>query len=177
MPARSEWNRGEVVAGVLNIISKENYNHFYSPVAWGDDLTECTLSKEPGCIELFIAGFPSPLIVNTGKLFFESFSDPIWNYFRLETNALDPTGIYKQNDLEEEIVIELQSGEYIPSEHWNTNNSQETANGRLVYRHLKPSANVIFTKNSPYNEEASTYDGRHSKITSDEFRNYIQTLI
>ncbi len=33
---------------------------------------------------------------------------------------------------------------------------------------------VIFCKRSPYNLDASTYDGRHNEMTTDEFRKYIQ---
>ncbi|WP_143960188.1 hypothetical protein [Litoribacter populi] len=36
---------------------------------------------------------------------------------------------------------------------------------------------VIFCKRSIYNRNPSTYDGRHNKMTTDEFRDYIQRSV
>jgi hypothetical protein len=48
------------------------------------------------CIELITDGIAH--IVRPAHLTFESFDDdPEWNYFRLETETLEPCGVYEAN--------------------------------------------------------------------------------
>lgn len=46
---------------------------------------------------------------------------------------------------------------------------------RQVVRQLKGSF-VIFSKNSFYNRTTGTYDGRHEKMSGDDFRLYIEKV-
>ncbi len=49
-------------------------------------------------------------------------------------------------------------------------------NSRIVDRHIKGDF-VIFQKTSTYNRITDTYDGRHNKMSTDEFRLYIEEKV
>jgi hypothetical protein len=61
----------------------------------------------------------------------------------------------------------------------------EEATGRRARAEYRPyrvgrytsGAFVIFCKGSPYNQNSSTYDARHSRVTADRFRSYIKQFV
>jgi len=123
----------------------------------------------------------------------ESFGyDHEWNYFRLETEELEPSGVYDDEIDEEsyntkegkEDVTEIYPGQYeaygfLESSRYREQEDYEydrPKEMRHVTRWFRGSF-VIFCKRSLYNRTSSTYDGRHNKMTTDEFREYIQGVI
>lgn len=189
VPRTKEWIGLDNIAFTLNKIGFNNsgaYNHTFLPGGGGMDLLGAKKSDiEQGCLEV---DFGTPYILKPLKLTFNSFdSGPEWFYFRLETAHLKPSGVYEEisDDAEYEEVCELPGGEYIDRGYYDhgyygTNEygdelrlPKET---RVVSRYLKGSF-VIFGKFSPYNKVSSTYDGRHDKMTSDQFKKFIQTVI
>jgi len=100
------------------------------------------------------------------RLLFESIGkDTQWNYFRLEFDSLIP--IFRVNLEGREQLIETEVGyeEY-----------REDESGNPVIRYIDDGAIVIFQKTSIYNRISETYDGRHSKMNTEEFKTYIEEL-
>jgi hypothetical protein len=177
IPSQCEWRELEDIVSVLNTIgSVDNSNHMFYPTGGGLDVESSKLSIEINCIEIF-AGLTS--ILKPKRLTFESFKDPIWNYFRLETEELEPSGVYKEKEYPSEELIEIESGKYFNRSYWDEGEyqGQKLPNtARVLTRHLKGTF-VIFAKSSYYNRNSSTYDARHNKMTSEEFRTYIENII
>ncbi len=189
-PTRVIWENNEDIIKVLNVLgSYDNLNHMFFPDGGGLDLENSKLSTERDCIELNFGGLID--IVKPKRLIFESFGfDPEWNYFRLELNELEPTGINKTREGEEpygklydhEGVSEIHPGSYDKYEIVEHNYDYmemgyEIPNtARQVSRWFR-GAFVVFNKTSIYNQTSSTYDGRQNKMDTDEFRKYIQEWI
>ncbi|PFB81961.1 protein kinase domain-containing protein [Bacillus cereus] len=164
IPSRVIWEDMEDIINVLNIIgSIPNLNHMFYPGGGGMDLLKVELATEPDCIALYTGLMD---IVKPKRLLFESIGkDAQWNYFRLEISSLDP--IINRNSLGYEQLLEHDKGYEQYSEY---------SQGRTVDRFFKEGAFVIFQKTSIYNRISATYDGRHSKMNTDEFKSYIETL-
>jgi len=202
IPSRVVWESLEDIIKVLKLVCRyDNLNHVFFPRGGGLDLCDARLSFEEDCLEL---DFQLIHIVRPIRFVFESFNyNPEWNYFRLEAGGLTPVSndvvkkVVKKPDVEmnvdleerkeEEVeyayeeLSELSPGEYYPYDILkNRQNYKEdylfTKESRHVKRWLKGSF-VIFGKRSIYNLIPSTYDGRHSTMSNDEFRKYIQDAV
>ncbi|MEF8683257.1 UNVERIFIED_CONTAM: protein kinase [Bacillus cereus] len=164
IPSRVIWEDKEDIVNVLNIIgSIPNLNHMFYPGGGGMDLLKVELATEPDCMTLYTGLID---IVKPKRLLFESIGkDSQWNYFRLEISSLNP--IINRNSLGYEQLLEHDKGyeEY-----------SEYSQGRTVDRFFEEGAFVIFQKTSTYNKISATYDGRHSKMNTDEFKSYIEML-
>ena len=188
IPSRVIWDDINDIVKILKVVcSFNNLNHMFFPISGGLDLEDVRLAHEEGCIEL---DSQSIHIVKPKRLLFESFGyNHEWNYFRLETEELKPSGVYETEDGEEpyershdeEAVSELSPGQYYPyyimeDSSYYKDDYPITDFSRHITRGFRGSF-VIFCKRSPYNLDVSTYDGRHNKMTTDEFRKYIQRSV
>lgn len=179
-PSRAEWFDIETIVSILNTVGpKTNLNHLFFPRGGGLDLERAALSvRETGCIELTTDGLVS--LLKPKSLHFESFgSGEEWDYFRLECAPLEPSGVYESNERGYEEVLDLGGGSYVERIYWDHGEYDgeplpDTA--KPVSRYFE-GAFVIFQKTSTYNKIPSTYDGRHSKMTSNEFRRHIEQMI
>ena len=191
IPQRVIWDDINDIVKVLKVVcSFDNLNHVFFPRSGGLDLKDARLSHEEGCIEL---DFQLIDIVKPKRLLFESFGyEHEWNYFRLETGDLEPSGVYEKEEEDKDVpsedeplsdernyeeLSELSPGEYYPyhileDRYHYKDDYLITDYARHVTRWFKGSF-VIFCKRSTYNLTSSTYDGRHNKMTTDEFREYI----
>jgi serine/threonine-protein kinase len=189
VPETKLWTGASVIAEQLNNIGyakSRAFNHTFMPGGGGLDLTSAQISTlEPGCIEINFDSIKH--VVKPSKLYFHSFySDPQWFYFRLETDNLKPSGVYKNSaGLDFEEVCRLPEGELIDRSYYDYGYYRSDESGReirlpsgseVVIRQFGGSF-VIFGKFSAYNQNSSTYDGRHNKMTNDEFRSHIQSVI
>ena len=142
------------------------------------DLEGAKLGLEPHTIELIIDVNYVDLI-KPKRLIFENFgTNAQWNYFRIETDELEPTGI-RSVYRDYEALIEVGPLHYIDRSYWDEGyyeGERLPSNARLVTRYMKGDF-VIFSKTSFYNHASSTYDGRHNKMTTDEFREYISQKV
>ena len=188
-PKRVIWEDINDIINVLKVLcTYDNLNHMFFPNGGGLDLEDARLSVEEGCIEL---DFQLIDIVKPKRLIFESFGyDPEWNYFRLELDELEPSGVYETEEGEEpynkkydyEAVSELYPGHYDKYdlvEHrydYQDMGYEIPENARQVTRWFRGSF-VIFNKRSTYNLTPATYDGRHNKMDTEEFRSYIQRCV
>lgn len=175
MPQRVIWENPKDIAYILNLIgSIAALNHMFYPSGGGMDLEGAKLGLEPNTIEL-IVDLRSVELIKPQRLIFENFnSDTQWNYFRLETDFLEPTGIGGVYRGSEELV-EIEPLHYIDRVYWDEgryDGEELPSTARLVNRFMEGNF-VLFAKKSFYNHAPSTYDGRHNKMTTDEFREYI----
>lgn len=185
-PKRVVWEELNDIINILKVVSSyDNLNHMFFPNGGGSDLENARASHEKGCIEL---DFQLIGIVKPKRLLFESFGyNPEWNYFRLELDELEPSGVNENEDGEEpyernndsEAVSELYPGQYDKYNIVGYRYEYEEMgydipkSARHVTRWFR-GALVIFNKRSPYNLTTYTYDGRHNEMSTDEFRDYIQ---
>jgi serine/threonine-protein kinase len=180
IPQRVFWKDANQIIIILNILgNSKNFNHTFFPDGGGLDLESAKLSIEKACIELRCNSLV--YIVKPLRLIFESFSeDPQWNYFRLETGGLDPIEErIKDNDFSFEVFTEISPGKYVEYSAWDNdeyNGKPLPDTARPVARYFKGDF-VIFCKKSYYNKDHSTYDGRHNKMTTEQFRKYIELCI
>jgi hypothetical protein len=175
IPEHCQWTKLEHIISVLNTIGSVATHMFY-PTGGGLDVKSSKLSIENNCIEIF-TGLTD--ILKPTQLLFESFDDPIWNYFRIETSELQPSGVYQNQNYLSEDLTEIETGKYVNRSYWDEGEYQgqklpKTA--RVLTRHLKGSF-VIFATASYYNRKSSTYDARHNKMMAEEFRTYIEKII
>ena len=180
VPDRASWSDREDIVKVLNLLERmPNLNHMFVPTGGGIDLDSAEIAAEEGCIALN-ESFGNPDIIKPKRLIVENISkDYEWSYFRLELEALQPIFQDEDFDFEFEEVTEDIPGHY---ESWICANYGYYENGeplpegaRMVARYLRGSF-VIFLKTSIYNQINGTYDARHNKMDSEEFRQYIEML-
>jgi serine/threonine-protein kinase len=177
IPLHCKWTKPKDIISILNTIgSVDNSNHMFYPTGGGLDVKSSKLSIEEDCIEIF-TGLTD--ILKPKLMSFESFSDPIWSYFRIETSELNPSGVYEARDYPSEELAEIETGRYFNRIYWDEGEylgQKLPESARVLTRHLKGSF-VIFAKTSHYNRNSSTYDARHNKMTSEKFRDYIENVI
>lgn len=176
IPDSAYWSNREDIVKVLNLLGRmPNLNHMFVPSGGGMDLSYAEIATEDGCISINSLVTD---IVKPKKLIAENISkDYIWSYFRLELDNLEP--ILDDIDFEYEELTEDIPGHYIPgvcSEYgYYENNSPLPKGYRKVNRYLRGNY-VIFLKTSIYNKIDGTYDARHNKMNTEEFRKYIESL-
>lgn len=186
IPDKAEWSDVNDISSVLNKVTSfkkpahENIrvcanNHTFYPDGGGNDLYTCNTSIENGCIELdFIGENNAVEIVRPAKLYFEKVDNSFdWSYFRLETASLMPLydSRLTKRELDTERLYEL-DGEY-----YEEIDDSDFNNSRIIIRRMKQGSYVMFHKASLYNMatgKLDAYDGRHNKMTPEEFRAYIQ---
>ncbi|MCJ7674677.1 MAG: hypothetical protein MUO33_05935 [Sedimentisphaerales bacterium] len=185
LPNSASWNNLTEIINVLNHIGRiPNNNHLFFPKSGGLDLTGAKLSNEDKCIELQFGTLCA--VIKPHFLACEIFpSDLEWSYFRIETNKLSPSGVYDDLEGNYEEVVELEPCHYVDRSVWdegrlgydeNGNDIPLPPNARPLMRYLQGSF-VIFAKASIYNLTSSTYDGRHDKMSYDEFKRHIQEQV
>lgn len=176
IPKHCEWTNLDDIISVLNNIGQvEGSNHMFFPDSGGLDLKGSKKSNEKEAVELMMG---VSYIVKPRRLIFEYIDDDFeWNYFRLETGDLAPSGVYEHysDDFKMEEVLELRPGKYIKRHYWDAgtyNDEILPKNARPVVRYFR-GAFVIFKKTSIYNNNPGTYDARHEKLGSEGFKKHI----
>jgi len=176
IPDRTSWSNREDIVKVLNLLGRmPNLNHMFVPTGGGIDLSSAEKAAEDGCIALNSFGTD---IVKPRKLIAESISkDYIWSYFRLELDILEP--IFEDIGFEYEELTEDIPGHYLSPICGNYGYYEDDLplpeGYRIVSRYLRGNY-VIFLKTSIYNKINGTYDARHDKMNTEEFREYIEML-
>lgn len=181
VPAHAEWTDIKEIKNVLNLISHyDSLNHLFFPSGGGLDLEAVYDSYEEHCLEMDFGGLRQ--IVNPRILTFESIGkDLLWNYFRLECNPMKPVLKSTPENEYDEGVSEISPLEYVDygvmedGDLAKQNGYNVTDYSRQVTRQLK-GCFVIFSKNSFYNRTTGTYDGRHEKMSGNDFRTYIEKV-
>lgn len=177
-PCRTEWTDPDAIIAILNEVSRvKSLNHMFYPTGGGNTLRSASKAEESGMIALHIYE-RSAEILKPKKLSFESFGlDPQWNYFRLEVENTEATGVENALNREKisETLCEISPGHYVDYNNWEYNEYQGKElpdSARPITRFLSGSF-VFFGTRSIYNRTSSTYDARHNKVTEKRFREYI----
>lgn len=173
VPNVQEWTSIPEMVRVLNLIGKNNLNHTFHPQGGGLDLQGSGLAKEHGCIELFLIGEDAPTIVKPQKLTFNSFSGyPEWSYFLLETQEIEPSGVYSSlhPDFISEELTEKSDGTY------DYRSDEILPQGSRTVERVFSGSFAIFQKTSPYNgfrtHKFNAYNAVHNSMTPQKFRNF-----
>ncbi len=184
-PLSARWNDRKGILPVLKPFMGQNLNHTMLPGSGGYDMESIALSPESGCLE-FGPGKGTADTFRPGDLYFEYFPDSPWNsFFLLDTQPLEPCGVYETNDGEYEEVVEISPGEYIDRSHHDTGVLDHDENGheiplpptaRIISRHMQGKFLVV-AKRSFWNRVTETYDGRHNRMTAGQIRQQIQNAV
>ena len=184
-PQSMEWTDLDEMLRVLTPFIRKDLDHIMMPKGGGQDMESIARSVEPGCLE-FCATSCVADICRPAALVFEYFPKSEWNsFFLLGTQSLLPSGVYGDSDATDEEVCEPSPGEYIDRSHYDTGilgydeDRREIPlpeASRIVSRHMQGKF-LIVAKRSIWNCDSSTYDGRHSQMTSQQIREQIQNAI
>ena len=179
VPSHTEWRDIDSIIKILNDIgSMPGLNHMFLPTGGGQDIETAKCANEESCICLVAGG--CNYIFKPHKLELENYgkNDYRWSYFRLQLEPIEPISDAIYEECRESLVEDF-PGHYIVSDLANYgryNDGTEFPKGyRQVDRFLNGSF-VIFSKQSVYNHISETYDARHNKMSSIEFRHYIGTM-
>ena len=183
-PERTTWTDTNSIVQVINELSKaRSLNHMFFPNGGGHTIIGASLAKEEGFIALHVSEKMVELI-NPKKLTYESFGvDPSWDYFRLESNEIDPTGIpntLSYKGISEELT-EVYPGVYSDYTSWEYHEFEGNPlpdSARRAQRFLNGSF-VFFCTSSIYNRLTGKYDAYnagHNSISEDEFRAFIKQV-
>jgi len=188
IPEQAMWEDTEEIINICNFLGRHHIlHHTFLPSGGGLDLHGAGASAEPGCVELYFNDSGrSANIIKPDRLIFQSFGAPYdWAYFRLETKMLRPSGVYENHQGLSEELTEITRGNYEEKRCWNAgsyglddggNELPLPTESRLITRHFSGSF-VISARGSVYNALSDTYDGRHSSMSTEGFREYIKLLI
>ncbi|WP_421381843.1 protein kinase domain-containing protein [Bacillus salacetis] len=182
-PSTVIWREKDQVIKILKNFSKINFNHTFIHDGGGMDLidiTEFNFVEEDDMV-LINFGFNMLNIFKVKRLVWElPNEDPEFSYFRLEFENIEPIypeaaeATYKwiqedpRDTVNEDLIIN-EIGQYEPyreDEEQALFHVTRWFNGSLL----------IVPKGSIYNSIHETYDGRHSKLSSDDFREYMELL-
>lgn len=180
------WYRLEHIVCILNSLGKPSLNHTLLPGGGGLDLTGAKTSVEMGCIELDLNG--TTHIAKPMRLVFRTtFVEHEWSYFWLETKNLSLTHIEgaSVDSIGREYLTELDAvnrpGHYVTPDAWENSYNPEEGVGSELPRNARPVSRytngtfLIVAKTSIYNQTTSTYDGRHDRMSEEEFNSYLLT--
>lgn len=178
-PTTCKWEETGDIIYVLQLIkSLSTYSYLFCPERGDLDFDDAMVATEKGCIDIIANSMC--LRVKPKCLEFNRFKIRSWNYFMLELDTIEP--ILKNsviNDYEE--VVEDYPGHYVSAEYfqygvydYNTGNPLPP-NSRKIYRLLKGKI-VIVLKFGPINEITELSDGRHSRCSKVEYRDFIHNL-
>lgn len=179
VPLHAEWGDIDSIIKILNDIgSMPGLNHMFLPTGGGQDVESAKYANEDGCICLVAGG--CNYIFKPHRLELENYGkrDYRWSYFRLQLESIEPIFNTIYEDCREALIEDF-PGHYIESNlasYGRYDDGTEFPKGyRQVDRFLNGSF-VIFSKQSVYNHISGTYDARHNKMSSMEFRHYIGTM-
>lgn len=175
IPEMTQWKDRNKIVNILKLIgSMPSLNHMFIPTGGGMDLDFADIATEEGCIAMYAGSIH---ILKPNRLIFENVSDDhLWSYFRLE--LLELRAEVEKDNIDMESVTEYEPGKYISWIHGNYGYYEDKPlpqSSRMVERILRGTF-VFFAKSSVYNHISGTYDSRHDKFRTDEFRSYIEKM-
>ena len=94
VPAQASWTDIDSICAILAETSKiKSLNHMFFPTGGGQTLTGASIASERDMLALHTSDNSAELL-KPKKLTYESFGlDSQWNYFRLEAENIEPTGV------------------------------------------------------------------------------------
>lgn len=170
----------DIVAVLQRVADNARANHMYLPTGGGLDLEGAQRNVvEPGCIDLIFSSHvqllrPVRLALEVNR------RDHDWSYLWLMSLPLSPSGAYEYSEasLREELC-EVAPGEYRELNIWVEgalgydeygDEIPLPSSARRVVRWLGECRFLLVCKASTYNDIPATYDGRHARVSDEEFR-------
>lgn len=182
VPNSSVWREIDEIINVLNIVGRTPaYNHMLLSDRGGIDFSYAIKAVEKNCVYLYDT-FGTCYIVKPKSLQYERFSEDYrWSYFRLDLKELTPV-ICEPEKRDSEYLIEDFPGHYVDASGARYGVYDYDSGKPLPerYKEVKRYLKGVFLfvlKNGPYNRISGTYDGRHGLMNSNDFRDYIESLI
>ena len=178
--SRTQYNDPTTIVRVLNILAQSHaLNHMMIPGGGGLDFSSAELAPEPGFIYIHANEFLYLLKPKT--LYFESFKDSRWNYWMIECDTVEPIPNIPIGDCGDQELIEDTPAHYIQGEDsvygvYDYDLGNPLPKGWKQLSRFTKGNFLIVMKTCTYNHIPATYDGRHSDMTNDEFRKYIEKL-
>lgn len=180
IPRRAVFDDPAEIVGVLNILAESSaLNHIMFPGGGGLDLMGAELAAEEGFIAVNADNTIN--ILKPQCLYFESFSDPRWNYFFLEAEEAKPVESLPISYWGEQNLVEDFPGHYVCADDsiygvYDYDSGKPLPQGaKIVTRFCRGKFLIVF-KTGTYNYIQATYDGRHNVMSNDELRSYFSYL-
>lgn len=185
IPKSKTWiNKEDIISVINSFVDNRHLASMYLPYGGNVDLAGSNISDEKDCIEFPLERLA--IILKPKKLTFESFGDKYeWDYFRLETSELNPSGVNDPSTSIYEELTELDSNNYVSKDYYYKEFLEYDENGnevllpetaRLITRIFSGSL-VIFAKASMYCHQPENDEGIHNKYSETGFRKYIEDSI
>ncbi len=181
-PATATWRGFDSICEALQPFMAQNRNHTHLPSGGGFDVLAVGRAAERNCLELDI-GDKLVLVVRPEALTLEHIpQSPIDSFLLLELAELQPVKGHEHVYRGCEELFELAPGQYIEREVWNRGYLRHNENGyevplpdegRLVSRWLGGKL-LIVSKQSCWNGDPGTYDGRHNTMNAARIRSIIE---
>jgi serine/threonine-protein kinase len=175
MPQRAFWNTPVSIVTVIDSLGAggESLTHMHFP---GGNLhiNRANLGWEPGTIEIVIDESES-FILKPARLVFENLGgDTEWNYFWLETDKLEASGVGHIFDRCERLV-EVGYREYISESEWQRDREREEGPRyppelRKINRYL--GGNFLFLQKASMHNDVSI-DELHEMMGLDDYRTFV----
>lgn len=182
VPGSSIWREVDAIIDVLNIVgSTPAYNHMLVSDRGGTDFAYAKRASEENCIYLYDTTGMCYL-VKPKALYYESFTEDYrWSYFRLDLQNLSSV-IGRYDYIDYEYLVEDTPGHYVDASCaqygvYDYDSGEPLPEGYHLLKRYLDGVFLFALKNGPYNGISGTYDGRHSMVSNDEFREYIEYLM
>lgn len=181
IPRSTIWDSLDDIINVLNAITYTGaYSHILFSSKGGNDFLRAEKANEDGFIYIYDLLY-QPSVVKPRLLYHERFkNNPSWNYFYLELEDSKP--VFCENEFGYETLVEDYPANYVSAKDFiygvydYDSGRRLPKESKLVHRYYK-GVFLFVPKYGSYNSISSTYDGRHGKLTNEQFRGYIQSLI
>lgn len=178
VPSSARWERASDIATLLTELADQNrVHHVFFPDGGGLDLTGVRPNLETaGALELDFQGIS--VIIKPECLWFEGFPHAReWDYYILRCGDLPSidNAPNHQPDRHASEYLELGSGRYADRKYYDFGEFRGEplpSTARVVTR-IDGGRFLFVHRTSVYNRVSSTYDGRHNKVSNEEFRAYI----
>ena len=178
-PQRCCWEDPIEIKRVMNLLSTlPLYSHVFFPDKGWMAYKKVEIGSEPVSLDVYTDFIIYR--VKLGKLYYENFQLPYWNYFILEADSAD-VKVGVEADEYYEQVVEDKPGHYVSAVDavygvYDYDKGEKFPEGaKRLIRCLKGKI-LIVLKQGPYNMIPQMDDGRHNNCSIDEFRNYVETL-
>jgi hypothetical protein len=186
IPESRTWTDKKEMNRALYFLGRNpDLNQTYLPDGGRLHLKRGEDSSEPDCLDLHFVDHPV-CIVKPRALIFQSFGKAHeWDYFRLETKELDPSGWYPNLEGIKEELTEISPGDYADRKYWDLGSYEYDETGReiplssrarIVFRYFS-GAWVILVNDSPYLEISGSGNGGHSEMTEEAFKEFISEQV
>lgn len=182
VPGSSIWREVDAIIDVLNIVgSTPAYNHMLVSDGGGTDFVYAKRASEENCIYLYDTTGMCYL-VKPKALYYESFTEDYrWSYFRLDLQNLSSV-IGRYDYIDYEYLVEDTPGHYVDASCaqygvYDYDSGEPLPEGYHLLKRYLDGVFLFALKNGPYNGISGAYDGRHSMVSNDEFREYIEYLM